>query len=139
MNYIEKRRRIRHLWNITIRKALGAVKVIHTFRDLNMDLYLYGSNKKHEFNYKEKKPFKFIVMPNTTISNLWNIVMMFLMLYTATYIPYKTSFIDETSDLVNNIELFIDSLFMWDLVMNFISAYEDNDKNIEFRFSIIAF
>jgi len=97
-----------------------------------MDLYLYGSNKKHEFKFKEKKPYPFIVMPNTTVSNVWNIVMMFLMLYTATYIPYKTSFIDDTSDFVNNVELFIDSLFMWDLIMNFISAYEDSDKNIEF-------
>ncbi|CDW85707.1 UNKNOWN [Stylonychia lemnae] len=139
MKKFRQLRRAKHLWHRAIKKAIGAVKIIYTFRELNMDLYLYGSNKKHEFSFKERKPYPFIVMPNTKISNVWNIVMMFLMLYTATYIPYKTSFIDETSTLVNNIELAIDSLFMWDLIMNFISAYEDSDKNIEFRFNIIAF
>ena len=65
--------------------------------------------------------------------------MIFLMLYTATYIPYKTAFIDESSELVNYIELAIDSLFVIDIIFNFVSAYEDNDKNLEVRFSMIAF
>lgn len=65
--------------------------------------------------------------------------MMFLLLYTATYIPYKTAFVESSSDTVNTVEFAIDSLFFVDLFVNFISAYETADKNIEFRFSWIAF
>lgn len=92
-----------------------------------MKLYIYGSNKKHDnIDIKEKRPLPFILMPNSRTISIWNIVLMFLMLYTAIYIPYKTSFIDDTSDLVNYIELFIDSLFIFDILVNFVSAYEDS-------------
>ena len=64
--------------------------------------------------------------------------MMFLVIYTGTYIPYKTAFIDSSTDLVNFIELGIDSLFIIDIIVNFISAYEDSEKNIEFRITKIA-
>lgn len=64
--------------------------------------------------------------------------MMLLLLYTATYVPYKTAFVEESPNYVNNIEFSIDSLFFVDLVVNFISAYETADKNIEFRLSVIS-
>ena len=64
--------------------------------------------------------------------------MMLLVIYTGTYIPYKTAFIDNSSETVNTVELSIDSLFIIDIIVNFISAYEDNERNIEFRFFRIA-
>ena len=85
------------------------------------------------------KPLPFILMPDSKVLSVWNIIMMLLLLYTATYIPFKTAFIEESSSLVNTIEFSIDSLFFVDLVVNFISAFETNYKNIEFRFSRIAF
>lgn len=85
------------------------------------------------------KPLPFILMPESKVLSVWNIVMMLLLLYTATYIPFKTAFIEESSSIVNTIEFSIDSLFFVDLVVNFISAYETTYKNIEFRFSQIAF
>lgn len=63
---------------------------------------------------------------------------MLLVVYTGTYIPYKTAFVEESPDYVNYIELSIDSLFIVDMIVNFISAYEDRDKNIEFRLTKIA-
>lgn len=58
---------------------------------------------------------------------------MILMAYTATYIPFKTAFIDYSSDLITNIELSIDGLFILDILINFLSAYENKEKNIEFK------
>ena len=85
------------------------------------------------------KPLPFILMPDSTLLSIWNIVMMLLLLYTATYVPFKTAFVEDSPEYVNNIEFAIDSLFFVDLVVNFISAYENNDKNVEFRLSRISF
>lgn len=78
-------------------------------------------------------------MPDSRLISFWNIVMMLLLLYTATYVPFKTAFIENSPTYVNNIEFAIDSLFFVDLAVNFISAYETNDKNVEFRLSRISF
>lgn len=64
---------------------------------------------------------------------------MLLLLYTATYVPFKTAFVEESPTLVNNIEFAIDSLFFIDILVNFLSAYETNDKNVEFRLMRISF
>ncbi|CDW89105.1 cation channel family protein [Stylonychia lemnae] len=87
MDEYEQQNRIVELWQRTLAKARGAVKVIEIF---------------------------------------------------GTYIPYKTAFIESSSDTVNTIELSIDSLFIIDIIVNFISAYEDSERNIEFRFFKIA-
>jgi Ion transport protein len=117
------------------------VQVINTFGDLNRVIYYHGSTKKLEYleALENQKPLPFILMPDSKILSVWNIVMMLLLLYTATYIPFKTAFIEDSSELVNTIEFSIDSLFFVDLVVNFISAYETTYKNIEFRFTMIAF
>lgn len=114
------------------------MKVINVFGDLNHLLYLHGSDKHREFSEYHRKPLPFILLPQSKIVGVWNVILLWLMLYTATYIPYKTAFVDDSSDTVNYVELGIDSLFVVDMLFNFISAYEDNDKNIENRFSRIA-
>lgn len=115
--------------------------MINTFGDLNRVIYYYGSTKKSDQVEKmeQMKPLPFILMPDSKVLSIWNLVMMLLLLYTATYIPFKTAFIEDSSSLVNTIEFSIDSLFFVDLVVNFISAFETTYKNIEFRFSHIAF
>jgi len=77
-------------------------------------------------------------MPDSDLISYWNVVMMILLLYTATYVPFKTAFVEESPKYVNNIEFSIDSLFFVDIVVNFLSAYETVDKNVEFRLPYIA-
>ena len=78
------------------------------------------------------------MLPDSKVLSAWNIVMMLLLIYTATYIPYKTAFIEDSSPLVNSIEFSFDCLFFVDVFMNFLTAYETIDKNVEFRPSKIA-
>lgn len=87
---------------------------------------------------KDVKPLPFIIFPQSLVSNVWNVTMMLLMLYTASYVPYKTALIDEQSSAVDKLEIVIDSLFIFDLFVNFISAFEDRDSNLEFRLKYIA-
>lgn len=133
--------KVQKLWKRCLAKTRGAVQIINTFGDLNRRIYLHGSTRKHEFiELKESiKPCKIIIMPESKVKNTWNLIMMVLMLYTGIYIPYKTAFIDSSTQGVFNFELSIDCLFMFDVFVNFLSAYEDKDKNIEFRLHYIAF
>ena len=79
-----------------------------------------------------------VLMPDSKILSVWNVIMMILLLYTATYIPFKTAYIETETDLVGNIELATDALFFMDVIFNFLSAYELPDKNVEFRMPRIA-
>lgn len=90
MNDDKKVERIADLWRALLAKANGAVHVINTFGDLNRRIYLHGSTKKLEaLEIEERiKPLPFILMPDSKVLNVWNVIMMLLLLYTATYIPY---------------------------------------------------
>jgi hypothetical protein len=64
---------------------------------------------------------------------------MILLMYTATYVPYDTSFVDNDPTGVYDWELLVDSLFIFDLFLNFITAYEDlNTGIIEVRLKRIS-
>ena len=57
---------------------------------------------------------------------------MILLAYTATYMPYKTCFIDDSTVLAETVDWTVDVLFMVDIVINFLSAFEtDAEKLIE--------
>ena len=64
-------------------------------------------------------------MPESGIKTFWNIVIIFLLLYTATIVPFRTAFIDDVTPSFEKFEICIDILFLMDLIINFISAYVD--------------
>lgn len=76
-------------------------------------------------------PLPFIIMPDSKFRSFWNVIIIFLLGYTASYVPYSTAFIDSSSSALSGFERVIDALFIMDLFINFISAYEDKDKNVE--------
>jgi hypothetical protein len=71
-------------------------------------------------------------MPSSGFKTFWNTITICLLIYTGTYVPFKTAFIQNSSKIVDNMELGIDCLFIIDIIINFISAYEDKEKNIIF-------
>ena len=76
--------------------------------------------------------------PESTFKVVWNFVIIALLLYTATFVPYRTAFIDDSPPALAIFEWMVDVLFMFDLFVNLISAYEDEDKNIEVRLRYIV-
>lgn len=82
-----------------------------------------------EIQLVEKKPMC-VIMPESKLKTAWNIVITVLLLYTATFVPYKTAFLDDTSFPMIIFESFIDFLFITDIFVNFCSAYESK-KGIE--------
>ena len=44
---------------------------------------------------EERVPLPFILLPDNKIRMAWNMVIVSLLLYTASFVPYRTSFIDD--------------------------------------------
>jgi hypothetical protein len=80
------------------------------------------------------KPKWFIILPDSKIRNSWNLFVLMLLMYTATFVPYRTSFVSINGDSIEpKIELFVDAMYVLDLYLNFFMAYEDKDRKIEVR------
>jgi len=96
MEQDERDERVADLWRATLAKAKGAGMVLNKFNGLNRRIYIHGSTKKHEDLELQEglKPLRIILMQDSKLLSFWNIVMMLLLLYTATYIPFQTAFID---------------------------------------------
>ena len=71
---------------------------------------------------------------------VWNLIVFFLLMYTATLVPYRTIFIDneEKFTFLFFFDMLVDILYSIDLVLNFFMAYEDADKKLETRLKKIA-
>jgi hypothetical protein len=75
--------------------------------------------------------YHYSINPNSKFASFWNFVVLFLLMYTATILPYKTCFFDSSpifsSDWI--FDTVIDCLFFTDLILNFFFAFYD-DKEI---------
>lgn len=63
-------------------------------------------------------------MPDSTVKNLWNVILTLLLIYTALIMPYRLAFYDVVYfDAWSILELCIDSLFLIDVFINIFSTY----------------
>ena len=72
-------------------------------------------------------------MPSSSIKSVWNGIMVVLLLFTATYMPYQTCFTDEQGQLQTILDYSIDFLFFVDILVNFISAEEYDDGTLIYK------
>lgn len=83
--------------------------------------------------------YPLIILPNSPFKLVWNMVTIILLLYTATYVPYRVAFVDEDGSLSFKVfEYVVDSLFFFDIFVNFLSALELPNGSIETRMKIIV-
>ena len=68
-------------------------------------------------------------MPDDPIKRFWNILMIFLLFYVASWVPVAICFQESnTTDILTAGEVFdiiVDVLFFMDILINFLSSYED--------------
>jgi hypothetical protein len=87
---------------------------------------MFGLSRRIDVEVEEEIiPLPFILMPDNKFRMAWNIVTMLLLLYTASFVPYRTSFIDVAEPGLVIWEWMVDALFMCDILINFISAFEN--------------
>ena len=135
----DKAKHMERLWRKLQAKAVGASRIIRHFSELSNSIGMFGATRRIAVEIDEEiEPLPFILMPDSRLRMFWNIVTLLLLLYTATFVPYRTSFIDISPPGLDAWEWAVNALFMVDIVVNFISAYENSDKNIEVRLKMIA-
>lgn len=79
-------------------------------------------------------------MPSSRFKQIWDPVILVILLYTATVAPFQAAFSKEihhsdTADVVNGI---VDMLFVVDLVVMFLTPYHRHDQTLETDFKRIA-
>lgn len=67
-------------------------------------------------------------MPRSNIMTFWNIAILFPLLYTATIMPVRISFIEEGVFWIEVCENIVDVMFVLDIIINFFAAYEEKGK-----------
>ena len=73
----------------------------------------------------------FMLHPEGRAKVVWNVVVSMLLIYTATVMPLRLSFIDgELYDTWWYVEIILDFLFFLDIIVNLISAYIDTEGNV---------
>ena len=72
---------------------------------------------------------RLVLMEEDAIKRYWNILMIFLLVYVATWVPYQICFNDSmpNGQLSNEeiVDYVVDGLFLVDIIINFFSSYED--------------
>lgn len=84
------------------------------------------------------KTKRYVLMPDSKFKFYWNLVITSMLLYTATYVPYRVSFIDAYPVSMIAMDTLMDGLFFLDMFVTLFSAYETKKLEIEVRYKQIA-
>jgi len=149
-----KERKMLHilkLWRKAYNLSISASLVINLHIYLHTKFIYFGrqmlstnqqSIQKKALKKKEALTFKFIIMPNSMLKSIWNFTMILLLIYTAIMTPLRSSFYDsseiELKDVYHYMEIIIDYVFIADIFVNFLSAYQRKDGKNEMRLKKIA-
>ena len=72
-------------------------------------------------------------MHESKFKNYWNMLIIAMLIYTASFVPYRIAYTDDKTVALIVIDTMMDLLFFTDLIMNFFTVYEDKKVGIEVR------
>lgn len=91
-----------------------------------------GLFNRQTFYHKKKLPFG-IVHPNSSFKQYWNILIGFLLLYTATITPLVIAFLDTSSfDMWFVLDTIIDFCYILDVIVNCNTAFFDQHAALKY-------
>lgn len=98
LNPDARRDHIIELWRLCFLRSMGASSIKRIFAKLHSRVVTFGTTKninrtRQDIEKKilEQKP-KIVLLPDDPIKRFWNILMIFLLIYVATYVPYSICF-----------------------------------------------
>ena len=132
LDYKSKEQFVIFLWHRSFIKGRAGSRVLSWANGIRQKILRFGiTDKRLIREYEKEETIQWwILMPSGKFKYYWNLLMIFLLLYTATYMPYNTCFIEEQSQLGIYIDYFIDLMFFIDIMVTFISAEEMNDGSL---------
>jgi hypothetical protein len=77
----------------------------------------------------KKKENKFVLPHDGFIKSIWNIWILFFIMYTAVYQPYKIAFVEDDALWEIVVDTIMDITFLTDIVLNFFTDYLDAETN----------
>ncbi|OMJ70146.1 hypothetical protein SteCoe_31944 [Stentor coeruleus] len=120
-------------------------KVIGKFMVLKKEIRLYGSTRScesHTLNNNEsimkKFDYKWLFNPKSNFKTAWNSVIMILLFYTATFLPYRMCFNAWQYNNLMILDIIIDIVFFFDIIITFNTAIVSVSERIIYSRKSIA-
>jgi len=94
----EKAEHLKELWRICYIKAFGAANILMIFNKLHARVIEFGTSKNIHINQDilakriMDKRSRFILLQDDPFKRFWNVLIILLLLYVATYVPYDICF-----------------------------------------------
>lgn len=125
LNNIERHDHIKDLWKIAFLKAKGAYFIKRFFRSLHEKMIINGTTQNISLEKRTKvmvfigeKPM-LILLQDNKFKNYWNILMMFLLLYVAIWVPFSICMLPVTEGVTfaKVLDNIVDFLFLIDMIV----------------------
>lgn len=131
------------MWQMLVKKLRGSIYLIQCFAFLHKSMYVKGTSKKVKLDAglgDQYRPPFYIIQPHWGFKKFWSAIIQIILIYTAIYVPFKLSFIPpgDAVPFWDTFDTIVDAIFITDLIVNFISAYEKRDGTSESRPKMIA-
>lgn len=125
MGHFEKQDYIREMWKKTYIKSRASVHILRLFNDLSRKIYLFGISKNLNEIQEDEKISKYIIRPTDRFKTFWNVISLFMMIYTILIMPYRVAFVnDDTFTSAGAIvDFMVDFLFAGDILGNLLSHF----------------
>jgi len=78
---------------------------------------------------KKKMP-KCVINPTALWKTVWNVIGLILICFLAITVPYRIPFEDTTPNEWIILDIIIDSIFLFDVLLNFFTAFEDENGEL---------
>jgi hypothetical protein len=102
---------------------------------------LHGANNHKNNLDSEDLSCRFLIMPDNPIRRIWDLIIVLVLIYTATYDPYDACFnlIDpRPGSFVYSVNIIIDIIIGIDILVNFLTPIELPNEALDTNFKNIA-
>jgi hypothetical protein len=90
-------------------------------------------NTKIEFSFADEDEIaltskipRMMINPGSVSKSYWNLAMLVLIIFIAIIVPYRIPFEENISNAWLVIDELIDTIFLIDIILNFLTVYEDD-------------
>ena len=134
----DKNEHILNLWKKCWIKSYVASFIIRYFKKIHSRIIKYGTTTNLKYTHDEKIKYivkrksPYVLMQDNKFLMYWNIILIILLFYCAIILPYLICFIPPSKEMniYDIVDLIVDVFFLFDIIINFISAYDDSETDL---------